>query len=176
MAEAVELGAELARSTATSDELRRRYLEQYPSSIRYAFLLTGDRAAAEDLVQEAFVRIFSRPRRVQNAAAFPSYVRRTITNLAFSGTRTAARERQRTERAQRLALPSSETADELEAGSRDLLHALDVLPDRQRAAVVLRFWLDLSEREMAEVLRCRPGTVKSLLSRALDTLRTELDR
>jgi RNA polymerase sigma factor (sigma-70 family) len=60
-------------------------------------------------------------------------------------------------------------------GSRELLSALDVLPDRQRAAVVMRFWLDLGEREMAQILRCRPGTVKSLLSRALATLREAMD-
>src|SRR5689334_19170417 len=108
MAEAVELGVELAPAYATTDELRRRYLEHYASSVRLAFLLTGDRASAEDLVQEAFVRIFSRPRRVQDAAAFPTYVRRTITNLAFSRARSAKRERERVERAHRLVVVPAE--------------------------------------------------------------------
>jgi RNA polymerase sigma-70 factor (sigma-E family) len=180
MAEAVDVTLEVVSlaSPAPTADLEARYVEAYPSSLRLAFLLTGDRQSAEDLVQEAFVRIFSRPRRLQDPAAFPSYVRRTITNLAFSRGRSAARERLRTERAANAAVGSAgsdATQLELDLSNRELLAALDVLPDRQRTAVVLRFWLDLGEREMAQLLRCRPGTVKSLLSRALATLRNELE-
>ncbi len=166
----MKLGVELAPRVAATDDLRGRYLEEYPASVRLAYLLTGDRASAEDLVQEAFVRIFSKPRRIQDPQAFPAYVRRTITNLAFSRARSSRRERLREERVS----ISVDGEVPVDADSRELLQALDVLPDRQRAAIVLRYWLDLSEREMADALRCRPGTVKSLLSRALETLRTEL--
>ena len=166
--EAVPLGARSA-----SRDLEARYLEAYPASLRLAYLLTGDRQSAEDLVQEAFVRIFSRPRRLLEPAAFPGYVRKTITNLALSRGRSSARERVRMNR---VAGEAPTTVDlDLDLSSRELLAALDVLPDRQRTAVVLRFWLDLGEREMAQMLRCRPGTVKSLLSRPLATLKTELE-
>jgi RNA polymerase sigma factor (sigma-70 family) len=175
MAEVVDMTVEVAaaRPALAADDLRAQYLHEYAGSLRLAFLLTGNAAAAEDLVQEAFVRIFSRPRRLQDPRAFPAYVRRTITNLAFSKGRSAARERLRNERVAG-GMPSVVEVD-LDASSRELLGALDVLPDRQRAAVVMRFWLDLGEREMSQILRCRPGTVKSLLSRALVTLREELD-
>ena len=162
-----------AEARASTLDLEGRYLAAYPSSLRLAYLLTGDRQSAEDLVQEAFVRIFSRPRRLKDPAAFPSYVRQTITNLALSRGRASARERVRTDRVAAEAASAVEL--DLDLSSRELLAALDVLPDRQRTAVVLRFWLDLGEREMAQLLRCRPGTVKSLLSRALETLRSELD-
>jgi RNA polymerase sigma-70 factor (sigma-E family) len=175
VADVIEMTVEVPtrRASVEADDLRAQYLREYAGSLRLAYLLTGDRQAAEDLVQEAFVRIFSRPRRLQDASAFPAYIRRTITNLAFSRGRSANRERLRVERVAREDnAPDGAVAED---ASCELLSALDVLPDRQRAAVVMRFWLDLGEREMAQILRCRPGTVKSLLSRALATLRGELD-
>jgi RNA polymerase sigma factor (sigma-70 family) len=62
-----------------------------------------------------------------------------------------------------------------ELGASEMLDAIDVLPYRQKAVVVLRYWLDLSEAEIAQILGCRPGTVKSLGARALRRLRKAVD-
>jgi RNA polymerase sigma-70 factor (sigma-E family) len=148
------------------------YVRHAPEGIRLAFLLTGDRALAEDLVQEAFARLVGRLRHLRDQGAFSAYLRRTIVNLSISHFR-----RRRVERAylERSAMaPEAETNpnEELDATMHE---ALLRLPERQRAAIVLRFYEDLSDVQTAEVLRCSPGTVRSLVSRGMKTLRCELE-
>ncbi|MGZ8578565.1 MAG: SigE family RNA polymerase sigma factor [Actinomycetota bacterium] len=148
------------------------YVRHAPEGIRLAFLMTGDRALAEDLVQEAFARLVGRLRHLRDPDAFGAYLRRTIVNLTTSHFR-----RRRVERAylERSAMaPGAETNPnkELDATMHD---ALLRLPERQRAAIVLRFHEDLSDVQTAEVLRCSPGTVRSLVSRGMKTLRRELE-
>ena len=148
------------------------YVRHAPEGIRLAFLLTGDRALAEDLVQEAFARLVGRLRHLRDPGAFGAYLRRTIVNLATSHFR-----RRRVERAY---LARSGMAPEAETNlneERDAtIHdALLRLPERQRAAIVLRFYEDLSDVQTADVLRCSPGTVRSLVSRGMKTLRSELE-
>lgn len=161
---------ELTRAEA-GGRLADLYALHAPAAGRLAFLLTGDRALAEDLVQEAFVRVVGRFRHLRVPDAFEAYLRRTIVNL-----HTSALRRRRLERAylrrEGVAMPS-ETMPEV--GLReDLWHELLALPPRQRAAVVLRFYEDLSERETAEVLGCSPAAAKSLVARAMDTLRDRI--
>jgi RNA polymerase sigma-70 factor (sigma-E family) len=133
-------------------------------------LLTGDAELAEDLVQEAFVRAFSRFGYLRRPEAFQAYLRRTVVNLAGKERRRGQSERTFLARAVAPA-PASQPDVEL----RELLwSALRELPFRQRAAVVLRFYEDLSERETARVLACRVGTVKSLVHRALASMREEI--
>jgi RNA polymerase sigma-70 factor (sigma-E family) len=139
---------------------------------RLAFLLTGDQAVAEDLVQEAFVRAFARFGYLRSPDALGAYLRRTIVNLAGKH-----HQRRRRERALSMAAPSSPLAavGRPDVESRELLWAaLQQLPHRQRAALVLRFYGDLSERDAAAVLGCRAGTVKSLVHRGLAAMREEL--
>jgi RNA polymerase sigma-70 factor (sigma-E family) len=148
------------------------YVRHAPEGIRLAFLLTGDRALAEDLVQEAFARLVGRLRHLRDPSAFGAYLRRTIVNLATSHFR-----RRRVERAY---LERSATAPEAETNPHEELdatmhEALLRLPERQRAAIVLRFYEDLSDVQTGEVLRCSPGTVRSLVSRGMKTLRSELE-
>jgi RNA polymerase sigma-70 factor (sigma-E family) len=154
-------------------ELYREHAEQ---AMRLAYLLTGDRVLAEDLVQEAFVRVAGRFAHLRDPDAFGAYLRRSVVNLANSHFR-----RRRVERAylSRATSDSSIGAGIGPAGpsveDRDQLwHALGRLPQRQRAAIVLRYYEDLSEARIAELLRCRPGTVKSLLSRGLEAMRTDI--
>jgi RNA polymerase sigma-70 factor (sigma-E family) len=148
------------------------YLRHADGAVRLAYLLTGDRALAEDLVQEAFVRLAGRLVHLRDPGAFDAYLRRTVVNLSRSHFR-----RRRVERAY---LRREEGAFRPEAGQpdldqrRDLWEALGKLSYRQRAALVLRFYEDLPEERIAEVLNCRPGTVKSLVSRGLEVLRTEM--
>jgi RNA polymerase sigma-70 factor (sigma-E family) len=154
--------------------LAELYERHYASAGRLAYLLTGDRAAAEDLVQEAFVRVVGRYRHLRVPDAFESYLRRTIVNLHTSQLR-----RRRIERsylARERAMARDEAARPTDLVEREhVWRELLALPPRQRAAVVLRFYEDLSERETADVLRCSIAAVKSLTARAMETLRTRME-
>jgi RNA polymerase sigma-70 factor (sigma-E family) len=147
------------------------YVRHAPDGIRLAFLLTGDRALAEDLVQEAFARFVGRLLHLRTPDAFEPYLRRTIVNLSRSHFRRKRIERAYLERLTRSPEPPRTTNDELD---RSMHEALLRLPPRQRSAIVLRFYEDLTDSQAAEVMRCRPGTVRSLVSRGMTTLRAEL--
>jgi len=149
------------------------YARYVPAGVRLAYLLTGDRHQAEDLAQEAFIRCVGRFNHLRSHAAFESYLRRAIVNLHTSGLR-----RRRLERAwlqhegHRVATATSTPVD---VGARtDMWSALETLPARQRAALVLRFYEDLSERDTAEALGCTLAAVKSLVARGSEALRTQL--
>lgn len=155
--------------TARGDRLAELYERHAPSAGRLAFLLTGDRAQAEDLVQEAFVRMVGRFHHVRVPDAFDAYLRRTIVNLHVSQLRRRRLERAFLER-ERHAPDRTNTMPDVDA--REVLwRALLELPPRQRAAVVLRYYEDLSERATAEILGCSEAAVKSLVARAMDSLR-----
>jgi len=148
------------------------YLAHAPDGIRMAFLLTGDRALAEDLVQEAFARLIGRLRHLREPNAFGAYLRRTIVNLATSHFRHRQVERVYVERLAAAPPTVANPNDELDETMHRILLGL---PPRQRAAIVLRFYEDLSDVQTAEILRCSNGTVRSLVSRAMKTLRDELE-
>ncbi|TCO13486.1 RNA polymerase sigma-70 factor (sigma-E family) [Kribbella steppae] len=135
--------------------------------LRTAVLLTGDRAAAEDLVQEMYERVYVRWRRIHSAPE--AYARKTLANLAANRWRSKGRKPE-------VALadrhdPATPDGTEGYAVRDELLTALQELPPRQRAVVVLRYYEDLTEAQTAEALGCSLGTVKSQTSRALDRLR-----
>jgi RNA polymerase sigma-70 factor (sigma-E family) len=166
----VSLEVELTDASVTS-RLAELYDRHAPDGIRLAYLLTGDRALAEDLVQEAFARFVGRLGFLRDPAAFGPYLRRTIINLSRSYFR-----HRKVERAyvQRLARAPERTATPNDELDRAVHEALLRLPERQRAALALRFYEDLSDGQAAEIMRCRPGTVRSLVSRGMVTLRSEL--
>jgi RNA polymerase sigma-70 factor (sigma-E family) len=142
--------------------------------LRYAVMLTGDPHLAEDLVQETMVRVQLNWRRVTNADVPESYVRRMLTNQFIDWRRGSWVKRVllRSEPDGAIAVPGDHaqaTAD------RDQVWSwLARLPRRQRAALVLRYYEDLPDAEIAEVLDCAVGTVRAAISRALATLRAEL--
>jgi RNA polymerase sigma-70 factor (sigma-E family) len=147
------------------------YRAHAPEALRLAYLLTGERALAEDLVQDAFVKVLGRFHDLRNRDAFWWYLRRTIVNLARSQFR-----RRRVERAwlgrQR---PAEAAPPPDDLGERDRLQrALMTLRPEQRAAIVLRYYEDLSEADTAQALGVAVGTVKSMVSRGMDRLRAEL--
>lgn len=150
-------------------DLGELYALHAPDARRLAYLITGDHAEAEDVVHEAFVRVAGRLSGLRSPEAFPAYLRRAVVNQATSRARSRRRERARVERHTRLRGPDVVAEPQLPDG--ELWQSLLRLPDRQRAAIVLRYWLDLSESRVAELLGCRPGTVKSLLSRGLHAMR-----
>jgi RNA polymerase sigma-70 factor (sigma-E family) len=154
------------------DRLADLYVAHAPEGIRLAFLLTGDRALAEDLVQDAFVRLVGRLHHLRDPGAFGTYLRRTIVNLATSHFRRRRVERAYQER-EAAALPREGNPNE---ALDETMHAVLLrLPQRQRAAIVLRFYEDLSDVQTAEILVCSAGTVRSLVSRAMKTIREALE-
>lgn len=167
------LGAEV---TAMSERSRRdadftAYLHaRQPALLRTAFLLTGDPHTAEDVVQSALARLYLAWDRVERADSPDAYVRRAIVNEATSWWRRSSRRREVIIEV----LPERATVDGDEpAGSAasDVWALIRALPPRQRAVIVLRYYEQLSEAEIAQVLGISPGTVKSQASRALTTLR-----
>ena len=152
--------------------LAELYAVHAPDGIRLAFLLTGDRTLAEDLVQDAFARLVGRLRHLRDPNAFGAYLRRTIVNLATSHFRHRQVERAYLERVATIPAVETNTNDDLD----EAMHgALLRLPQRQRAAIVLRFYEDLSDVQTAEMLKCSPGTVRSLVTRGMKTLRQTLE-
>jgi RNA polymerase sigma-70 factor (sigma-E family) len=157
---------------ADTGHLAELYTRHAAEAIRLAYMLTGDRQLAEDLVQDAFVKLAGRLVHLRDPGAFDAYLRRTVVNLTNSYFR-----RKRLERAY-LRRTSTEPPRSLEGPDTDrrdeLWRGLQRLPARQRTAIVLRIYEDLSEQRVAEILGCRPGTVRSLLSRGLADLRIHM--
>jgi RNA polymerase sigma-70 factor (sigma-E family) len=162
-----EVGRGELERVSESGRLGELYRRHAGDAARLAYLVTGDRALAEDIVQEAFVRMYGRFRDLRNPDAFDVYLRRTVVNLARSHFRRRKVERKHLPRVEDE--PSAEPPD---LGERERLWTvLQSLPERQRTAIVLRFYEDLSEATTAEVMGCPVGTVKSLVSRGLERLR-----
>lgn len=155
---------------AAAGRLAELYVRHAPAAQQLAYLLTGDADRAEDLVQEAFVRVVGRFAHLRVPDAFDAYLRRTIVNLHTSRLR-----RLRTERAYlpaaRGRAPTS-TADPIERERP--WTALREPPPRQRAAIVLRYYEDPPEVEAAVILRCSPRALNQLVVRAMAHLRTRL--
>jgi RNA polymerase sigma-70 factor (sigma-E family) len=150
---------------APADAVEELYRRRFPDAVRLAHLLSGDASVAEDLAQEAFVRVRERLDDVDSPWA---YLRAAVVNACRSHHRSRGRE------AIRVRLVGGATETQLDA--RELLDAVDALPYRQKAVIVLRYYEDLSEQDIARTLGCRPGTVKSLASRALQHLAKEVER
>jgi RNA polymerase sigma-70 factor (sigma-E family) len=171
--------SESARPATRRDLLADLYRAEHAHVVNLAYLLTGQRPLAEDLAQEAFLRVASRIREV-SPDAFGAYLRQTVVNLVRSHFRHARVERRYADRvesdAERRREASEATSSSADAETRDeLWTALQALPVRQREALVCRFYLDLSEEQTADALRIAVGTVKSATSRGLQTLRVALE-
>ncbi len=145
--------------------------DRWQALVGYAYLLAGDRAAAEDLVAEAVVRTFTARRRI-DPGAVEGYVRRAVLTIYIDGHRRRGRWR---ERLPFLATPDHHDGPEVLVGEADEVRAaLADLPRRQRACVVLRFYDELSVAEVADELGLAEGTVKRYLSMAMHDLQSRL--
>lgn len=146
------------------------YRDHGRSASRLAYLLTGNRAQAEDLVQDAFVRVLGRVRHVREPERLRPYLNQTIVNLAKNEHRRLGRLRTFVATG-RAAAPASTSLPDVDV--RDELHAqLLRLPARQRAALVLRYCEDLSETDVADALGTSAKAVRSLVGRGLEAIRS----
>lgn len=141
------------------------YEQCWTPMVRLAALTTGSVSVAEEIVQDAFVQLYRHRDRVEHLRA---WLRRAVINGCRDWVRRRAHEPDM----------SSEDGFVTHDDARAIVvrDALRLLTPRQRAAVVLRFYADLPEREIAALLGCRPGTVKSTLSQSLTKLAKELQR
>lgn len=153
-------------SGAHQAAFRAVYEAHYPSLVRLAYLTTGNLPAAEDVAQDAFVEWYRRRDQVREPVP---YLRRAVVSRCTSWIR-----RRQLERRHAAAVDEAAGPAPVDVEATAVRTALSRLNARQRAAVFLRYYLDLPESEIAAVLDCRPGTVKSLLHRALTTLKEEL--
>lgn len=177
-----------APATGRDDAVVALYREHYSGLCRLASVLLGDRAAAEEVVQEAFLRTFAGWRRIRQPERARWYLRAAVVNLC----RSRARRRVSEDRGNRLAvLGGDDTGGGLLLGPHAegtaspadtdrsseamvVLAAIRALPERQRATVVLRYYEDLSEADIAATLGCAQGTVKSQLAKARASLQRVL--
>jgi RNA polymerase sigma-70 factor, ECF subfamily len=145
-------------------------------AIRTAFLILHDSQMAEDVVQDTFLRILNHIQRFDESRPFGPYLLRSVVNSALDAARNETKRRffeghlDSVEDLFKLA-ETTESKIEFDLLKRKLAEALARLSPRQRAAIVMRYYLDLSEKEMAESLNAAPGTVKWLLSAARERLR-----
>ena len=151
-----------------SDEDFRAFVTaRSPSLLRTAYLLTGDRGLAEDLLQDALTKAYRHWGRIRDRGSCEAYVRKIVLNERRS------RWHRRSSTEVVGAVPDRPASDAVSAyAERDALwRALAEMPPRMRAVLVLRYWEDLSEADTAELLDCSAGTVKSQASRGLARLR-----
>jgi RNA polymerase sigma factor (sigma-70 family) len=137
------------------------YAASYRELPRVAYVLTGSAAAAEDVVHDVFCRVGPRVATLDNPAA---YLRVAVVNQCRSLHR----------RFTRAPRPTVAPDASLDTGLTEFRDALQTLPPKQRAAVVLRYLCDLPDDEIADILDCRPATVRSLVHRGLAALRTQI--
>lgn len=141
------------------------FSDVWPWAFRLASLLTQSTEAGEDIAQDVLLTMSQRWGSADRPAA---YLRTSLVNASHNW--------RRRNRTARLKLPMLVGSDRFEFHADELADAIARLPFRQRAVVVLRYYADLSEGEIAEAVGCRPGTVKSLASRALGALSKEIER
>lgn len=145
-------------ATTWDAELVNVYKERYHDFVRLAYLLTGQPAVAEEIVQDAFIA----SQRSWDGVRDPApYVRAAVTNRCYSWGRRLKLERER----------QPAPPDPAELGADEMWDALQELNERQRVAIVLRYYADLPDKEIAAVLGCRVPTVRTAIHRGLKALR-----
>lgn len=150
-----------------NDGFEAFYRDHRAAAVRLAWLLTHDAAASEDVVQDAFTAVY---RRFDSIDAPAAYLRRAVVNRVHELARTDGRRRRRDE------LSVAGTASATDGPSGGLADAVATLPLDERTVIVLRYWADLDHREIAAAMGIRPGTARSLLSRATSRLREVIER
>jgi RNA polymerase sigma-70 factor (sigma-E family) len=161
------------------DAVTQLYTAHYTSLVRLAALLVRHSGEAEEIVQDAFVAMHAKWRRLRDPDKAMGYLRQTVVNRARSSQRhhaVADRHANASADVQRPAVAPSAEQHALSSETRAVvMAALDRLPTRQREVLILRYYSDLSEHDIAETLGISPGAVKSHASRGVAALRTTLE-
>ncbi|NUP01187.1 MAG: SigE family RNA polymerase sigma factor [Nonomuraea sp.] len=159
------------QTTGWEEEFREYVMARGPALLRAARQLTGHPLDAEDLLQSALAKTYLAWDKIEDRGALDGYVRRAMVNINISQWR-----RRKLEEYPSDELPEVATVDPVSCGEvHELLEqALDELPERMRAAIVLRYYEDMTEPEIARTLGISVGTVKSTVSRAMAKLRGAL--
>ena len=144
---------------------------RWPTLYRTAYLMTGAHADAEDLVQSALVKVYGAWDKVSRADSADAYVRRVLVNTFLSSRRPVRFSRERIV----AAVPELPTSSPGPEDRLSIWPHVASLPPKQRAVIVLRYYEDLSEQQIAEALGCSPGTVKSNASLAIRSLRSRME-
>jgi RNA polymerase sigma-70 factor (sigma-E family) len=168
--------------TWTAETLDRRavmetlYKQEASSLVRLARIFTDDRTAAEDLVQEAFIRLFHSAHRIDDPGKAAPYLRSIVLNLARDHNRRGLLSLRHQESITDRGAPPVEPDEEVvrNEGEAEVLEALRSLSPRQRDCLVLRFYLDLTETEIASTLQISPNSVKTHCQRGMSALATIL--
>jgi RNA polymerase sigma-70 factor (sigma-E family) len=168
----VTAGVEEIRLERGLGPLASLYEEHAVRAFRLAYLLTGDHDIAEDLVQDAFVKLIGRFADIRSPESFDLYLRRTIVTLSYGSFRRRRTERAYLARERGLAERTSDVLPDVERKD-ELWTQLQRVAPRQRAALVLRYYEDLSEQQAADVLGCSLRTVKSLVTRGIQAMRAQ---
>ncbi len=160
------------RASDDDAEFREYVLTRGTALLRVAVMLTGNRADAEDLVQVALAKTYLAWDKINDRAALDAYVRRAMVNTHISWWRRRKFEEYPTDE-----LPDQAIADHARESemAEVVQRALDRLPGRMRAAVILRYFEDMTEPEIAQALGVSLGTVKSTVSRAVARLRVDAE-
>ena len=161
-------------STVARVDVPGLYDRHWRAMVRLAVLLVDDVASAEDVVQDAFVALHRRSGELRDPDAAVGYLRASVVNLS----RSVIRRRQTARRHLRVSEPEATAGADAEVLLRDehraALAAVRSLPRRQQEVIVLRYWSNLSEREISEALGISAGAVKSTASRAVAALHERL--
>jgi RNA polymerase sigma-70 factor (sigma-E family) len=162
---------------SADDQLEQMYAAHYRALVRLAVLLVRDVGSAEEVVQDSFVAMHGRWSRLRDPDLALAYLRQTVVNRSRSVLRHRGVEDRYAARLASVdeALPGAD--EHAAAGQRRVavLEALRTLPDRQREVLALRYYLDLSEAEIARTLGISQGAVKSHASRGVAALRTRME-
>lgn len=150
------------------------YQSHWRQMVRLAVLLVDDSAHAEDIVQDAFVALYRKQHQLRSPHAAVAYLRTSVVNLGRSALRRRMVARRHLTVGEHDESPGADSAVLLAAEYVEVLTALRGLPERQREVLVLRYYSDLSEQQIAEALEISTGTVKSHAHRGLTTLRDAL--
>lgn len=156
-------------------DLADLYAAHHLSMVRLARLLVDDLATAEDVVQDAFLGLHRNQASVRDPGAAVGYIRRAVINQARSTLRRRRTVRAHLKVAEPEVGPAADADLIIAEEHREVLRAVGLLPERQREVLVLRFWSDLSEAEIAAAMGVSKGTVKSQASRAMKTLQKHLE-